>query len=352
MKKKLFKFLIAASVVMVLASVASLAASITIVENSEVINTDTGEVSINFTTSEDMEDTDQITALVCSSEASSEPAEEDVFYIGQNTKGTYKGTLTFGMKKEATPGTTYTLRMSGTGVTTAAEYDFTYGELTREVSVSKTGSGIAELSTDTETGNKLTVEKGTEVKLNITPAIGYYISSLTENGAEKAGSLDAYKGDTYTYTANADAEFTVTFEKITTITDDITEETGMTGVDALTLPEIFKGTDERPALDGTTKDVTVAVVFGQVVSTEKTPVEYGIYLTYQDSGDPVTTQSTKIGPYFKADNKSTQDNQFGVLFSGLKVGTYYAQTYVKYSENDISLGIKVPFAIDTYEPVN
>ena len=349
MKKKFMKFLIAASLITVFASFATLAASITIEENSEVINTATGEVSINFTTSEDMEDTDQITALVCSSEASSEPAEADVFYIDQNTKGTYNGTLTFEMKEEATPGETYTLRMSGTGVANADEYVFTYEDSMRKVTIGETtGNGIVEFSTTAE--NSVTVEKGTEVYLNVTPAIGYYISSIKKNGAEAAGSIDAYRGGTYKYEAFEDAEFTVTFEEITNVTDKITEDTGMTGMDALTLPEIFKGKNEMEDKEGNPKNVTVAVVFGQVES-ERTPVEWGIYLTYQD-GTQVTTQSTKVGPYFKADDKSTQDNQFGVMFSGLNVGEYYAQTYVKYSENDISLGIKVPFAIDTYEPVN
>lgn len=350
MKGKVIKFFVAASVVTVFASVASLAASINIVENSEVVNTVTREVSIDFTTS-DIEDTDQITALVYKTgETNSEPKETDVVYIDQNTKGTYNGTLTFEMKDDVGIGTACTLRMGGTGVTNADEYNFTFGELTRDVSVSKTENGIAELSTDTETGNKLTVKKDTVVKLNITPAIGYYISSIKKNGEQEAGSIDAYKGGIYTYTANADAEFTVTFAKITNVTDEITDKTGMTGVDALTLPEVFKGKHEMPALNGNPKDVTVAVVFGQVVP-DKTPVEYGIYLTYQDSGEPVRTNNAQIGPYFKAKGKS-EDNQFGVLFSGLKVDKYYAQTYVKYGENDISLGIKVPFTVDEYDPVN
>ncbi len=353
MKKKLFKFLITASVVTVFASFASLAASIAIVEDSEEINIDTGEVSINFTTSEDMEDTDQITALVHSSEASSEPAETDVFYIDQNTKGTYNGKLSIKMKEGATPGETYTLRMGGTGVTTPAEYEFEYENSMKTVSVKETENGIAELSTSTESGlSEVTVEKNTKVKLNITPAIGYYISSIKKNDAEEPGSIDAYKGGTYTYTATADAEFTVTFAKITTVTDEIKKETGMTGTDALTLPAVFNGSHTLKDKEGIDKPVNVAIAFGQIDAAEKIPVEWGIYLTYQDTETPVTTMNSKIGPYFKAVDKSETDNQFGVLFSGLKAANYYAQTYVKYSNGDEYFGIKVPFTIEQYDPVN
>mgnify|MGYP003293776877 CR=1 FL=1 len=322
MKKKLFKFLIAASVITIFASFASLAASITIVENSEKINTETGEVSINFTPSEDMKDTDKITALVYKGGTNTEPVDTNVVYIDQNTKSSYNGTLSFKMKEDVESGTACTLRMGGTGVETAAVYDFTYENPT--ISVSKTAgkdNGIAELSAGVQNGDNLTVQQDTEVSLNVTPKIGYYISSVTKNGEAILASFDAYAGGTYTFTAKANTEFEVTFEEITDVTD------------ALTLPEVFKGEDTRPTSGST--PVTVAIAFGQIV-TAKTPVEWGIYLTYQN-GIPVTTKSTKVGPYFKADSKSTQDNQFGVMFSGLKVGKYYAQTYVKYGENNILL---------------
>jgi len=169
MKKKLFKFLIAASVITIFASFASLAASITIVENSEEINAETGEVSINFTTSEDMKDTDKITALVYTPDSTNpEPVDTNVVYIDQNTKSSYNGTLSFKMKEDVESGTACTLRMGGTGVETAAVYDFTYENPT--ISVSKTAgkdNGIAELSAGVQNGDNLTVQQDTEVSLNV-----------------------------------------------------------------------------------------------------------------------------------------------------------------------------------------
>ncbi|MBQ9097733.1 MAG: hypothetical protein IJY55_04985 [Clostridia bacterium] len=334
MKKKLFKFLIAASVITVFASVASLAASITIEENSEVINTETREVSINFTTS-DIADTDQITALVYISDDSG-PADTNIVYIDQNTKSEYGETFSFKMKGDIKDGTQCTLLMGGTGVEQAAEYDFIYGNIPTTVTINETTNGIVEFSTTDK--SSVTVQKNTKVYLNIIPAIGYYIESVKENGTEKAGSIDVYRGGTYTYVASEDAVFTVTFSPITNVTDKITEDTGMTGMDALTLPEVFRGKVNNEA----TEDVAVA--FGQIApNTEKEIVSYGIYLTYENGTD-VTTANPKIGPKFAHTSERSSDNQFGIIFEQLTQGSYFAQTYIEYTDGIVK-GIKVPFTV-------
>ncbi len=338
MNRKLLKFLIAVSVVMVFASFATLAASITI-DSIDELNITTGEVEVSFTAT-DMASTDQITVLVYTpDETNPVPVDTNIVYIDQNSNGTYSGKLNFKMKAGVGVGTKCTLLMGGTGVAEAASYEFIYKEFEVTITVNKTGSGIAEISTDEATGLISAVVPGNKkVKLNITPAIGYYISSVQENGVEKAGSFDAYKGSTYTYTALEDATFEVFFDKIESVSADVTASTGMTGVDALTLPEVFKGKVNNES----TEDVSVA--FGQISPNSGKTIEgYGIYLTYSDGSD-VTTAASGIGPKFPAENKSS-DNQFGIIFEQLKPGSYFAQTYIEYTDGSIVKGIKVPFTV-------
>lgn len=141
MKKKLLKFLIAASVVTVLASVASLAASITI-DSVDEINTTTGDVKVSFTAT-DMSATDQITALVYTPTAqNSGPVDTNIVYIDQNSNGTFSGKLNFKMKAGVASGTNCTLLMGGTGVANAASKEFTYTNFSLGYNVSGTVSGV------------------------------------------------------------------------------------------------------------------------------------------------------------------------------------------------------------------
>ena len=141
MKKKLFKFLIAASVVTVFASVASLAASITI-DSVDEVNTTTGDVKVSFTAT-DMASADQVTALVYTPNAqNSGPVDTNIVYIDQNSNGTYSGKLNFKMKAGVAEGTECTLLMGGTGVATAASTDFTYTTFSLGYNVSGTVSGV------------------------------------------------------------------------------------------------------------------------------------------------------------------------------------------------------------------
>ncbi|MBR3576646.1 MAG: hypothetical protein IKL42_04495 [Clostridia bacterium] len=97
MKKKFMKFLIAASVITVFASFASLAASITI-DSIDEVNTTTGDVKVSFTAT-DMAAADQVTALVFTPTAqNSGPVDTNIVYIDQNSNGTFSGKLNFKMK--------------------------------------------------------------------------------------------------------------------------------------------------------------------------------------------------------------------------------------------------------------
>ncbi|MBR2471194.1 MAG: hypothetical protein IKB55_00785 [Clostridia bacterium] len=141
MKKKIMKFLIAASVVTVFASFASLAASITI-DSVDEVNTTTGDVKVNFTAT-DMAAADQVTALVFTPTAeNSGPVDTNIVYIDQNSNGTFSGKLNFKMKAGVAPGTDCTLLMGGTGVATAASKDFEYTDYISGYNVSGTVSGV------------------------------------------------------------------------------------------------------------------------------------------------------------------------------------------------------------------
>ena len=141
MKKKIMKFLIAASVVTVFASFASLAASITI-DSVDEVNTTTGDVKVSFTAS-DMAAADQVTALVFTPTAeNSGPVDTNIVYIDQNSNGTFSGKLNFKMKAGVAPGTDCTLLMGGTGVATAASKDFEYTDYISGYNVSGTVSGV------------------------------------------------------------------------------------------------------------------------------------------------------------------------------------------------------------------
>lgn len=141
MKKKFMKFLIAASVITVFASFASLAASITI-DSIDEVNTTTGDVKVSFTAT-DMAAADQVTALVFTPTAqNSGPVDTNIVYIDQNSNGTFSGKLNFKMKAGVEAGTDCTLLMGGTGVATAASKDFTYTTFSLGYNVSGTVSGV------------------------------------------------------------------------------------------------------------------------------------------------------------------------------------------------------------------
>lgn len=141
MKRKLMKFLVAASVVTVFASFASLAASITI-DSVDEVNTTTGDVKVSFTAT-DMAAADQVTALVFTPTAqNSGPVDTNIVYIDQNSNGTFSGKLNFKMKADVVPGTDCTLLMGGTGVATAASKEFKYTDYSSGYNVSGTVSGV------------------------------------------------------------------------------------------------------------------------------------------------------------------------------------------------------------------
>lgn len=141
MKKKFMKFLIAASVITVFASFASLAASITI-DSIDEVNTTTGDVKVSFTAT-DMAAADQVTALVFTPTAqNSGPVDTNIVYIDQNSNGTYSGKLNFKMKAGVAENTECTLLMGGTGVATAASKDFEYTDYVSGYNVSGTVSGV------------------------------------------------------------------------------------------------------------------------------------------------------------------------------------------------------------------
>lgn len=198
------------------------------------------------------------------------------------------------------------------------------------LSINTPANGVATLSATTVAG-------GQTADLTVIPAVGYYISSVMAGEANLASSFDAYRGGTIKYAPTADTAITVTFAEINNVTEDVTTSTGMTGVDALTLPEVFRGKVNNEDV----KDVSVA--FGQIApATGREVVGYGIYLTYDD-GRLVTTMAQGIGPKFPAERKSS-DNQFGIIFEQLKPGSYNAQTYIEYIDG-IVYGIKVPFTV-------
>ena len=199
------------------------------------------------------------------------------------------------------------------------------------LSINTPANGVATLS-------ETTVAGGQSADLTVIPAVGYYISSVMAGEANLASSFDAYRGGTIKYAPTADTAITVTFAEINNVTEDVTTSTGMTGVDALTLPEVFRGKVNNEDV----KDVSVA--FGQIApNAGKTVAGYGIYLTKADGSD-VTTAAPSIGPKFAAKSISPE-NQFGIIFEQIKPGSYNAQTYIEYTDGSIVLGIKVPFTV-------
>ena len=226
------------------------------------------------------------------------------------------------------------------GSTTVQPNDATYFSLysfdpsgldSFNISVSPTTNGVATLSATKVAG-------GQSTDLTVIPAVGYYISSVMAGEANLASSFDAYRGGTIKYAPTADTAITVTFAEINNVTEDVTTSTGMTGVDALTLPEVFRGKVNNEDV----KDVSVA--FGQIApNAGKTVAGYGIYLTKADGSD-VTTAAPSIGPKFAAKSISPE-NQFGIIFEQIKPGSYNAQTYIEYTDGSIVLGIKVPFTV-------
>ena len=203
------------------------------------------------------------------------------------------------------------------------------------LSINTPANGIATLSETTVAGGKST-------DLTVIPAVGYYIESVMAGSSNITSSFDAYRGGTIEYTPTANTAITVTFAEIENVTEDVTTSTGMTGVDALTLPEVFRGKVNNEA----TEDVSIA--FGQVAPNGgKEVAGYGIYLTNFDGSD-VTTAAPSIGPKFAAKTISA-DNQFGIIFEQIKAGSYFAQTYIEYKDGSIVLGIKVPFTVANKE---
>ena len=200
------------------------------------------------------------------------------------------------------------------------------------LSVNTPANGVAELGSTTVAGGQSTT-------LTVIPAVGYYIDSVMAGATNIASSFDAYRGGSINYTPTANTDITVTFAAIENVTEDVTTATGMTGVDAHTLPEVFRGKADAEA----TEDVSVA--FGQIApNAGKTIKGYGIYLTNSDGSD-VTTAAPSIGPKFAAKTIS-DDNQFGIIFEQIKAGSYFAQTYIEYTDGSIVFGIKVPFTVE------
>lgn len=199
------------------------------------------------------------------------------------------------------------------------------------LSINTPANGVATLADTVVAGGQSTT-------ITVTPAVGYYISSVMAGEANITSSFDAYRGGSAQYTPTASTAITVTFAKIETVNSEITAATGMTGPDASTLPEVFRGKIN----DGDAENVSVA--FGQIEpNVGKTIKGYGIYLT-KSNGDDVTTMKPGVGPKFPAESKSA-DNQFGIIFEQLKAGSYNAQTYIEYTDGSIVLGIKVPFTV-------
>ncbi|MBR2471195.1 MAG: hypothetical protein IKB55_00790 [Clostridia bacterium] len=232
-------------------------------------------------------------------------------------------------------GTMMTLNLSTSVSSTANPDIFSFdasGLDSYNLSINTPENGIAELFATT-------VKGGEKVTLNVTPAIGYYIDSVMAGEANITSSVvDVYRGGEIEYAPTADTAFTVTFAEIV-VDNDVTTSTGMTGVDALTLPEVFKGKVNNEAVE----DVSIA--FGQVApATGREMVGYGIYLTYADDSSDVTTMKPGVGPKFAANSKSA-DNQFGIIFEQLRPGSYNAQTYIEYTDG-IVYGIKVPFTVE------
>lgn len=199
------------------------------------------------------------------------------------------------------------------------------------ISINTPANGITDISATQVAG-------GQSVGVTAIPAVGYYISNVMAGTANITSSFDAYLGGTIQYTPTANTDITVTFAEIESVNSDVTASTGMTGVDARTLPEVFRGKADNEAAD----DVSVA--FGQIApNSGKTVKGYGIYLTYADGRD-VTTAAPSIGPKFAAKTISA-DNQFGIIFEQIKAGSYFAQTYIEYTDGSTVFGIKVPFTV-------
>lgn len=199
------------------------------------------------------------------------------------------------------------------------------------LSINTPANGVATLS-------ETTVAGGQSADLTVIPAVGYYISSVMAGETNITSSFDAYRGGTIEYTPTANTAITVAFAELENVTEDVTTSTGMTGVDALTLPEVFRGKVDNEAIE----DVSIA--FGQIAPNGgKEVAGYGIYLTNSDGSD-VTTAAPSIGPKFAAKSISA-DNQFGIIFEQIKPGSYFAQTYIEYTDGSIVLGIKVPFTV-------
>lgn len=193
MKKKFMKFLIAASVITVFASFASLAASITI-DSIDEVNTTTGDVKVRFTAT-DMAAADQVTALVFTPTAqNSGPVDTNIVYIDQNSNGTFSGKLNFKMKAGVEAGTDCTLLMGGTGVATAASKDFEYTDYVSGYNVSGTVSGV----TVTEYSDSDLLEMMFGDKAS---TYGFTINLKSIDQSEILQVADvAYNGSVFTYT--------------------------------------------------------------------------------------------------------------------------------------------------------
>lgn len=183
---------------------------------------------------------------------------------------------------------------------------------TVHVTVTKTGNGMVRINDqETETA---TVEKGTDVKLELIPAKGAYIQTLTVNGESRT----VKKGETYQESLPADEDITVSVTFVQEYTVTVTADEGgevLLDGEAITEKTCEEGTEvelsvaadddyqiESVTINGTQEDITDTAGFTKKLTVDKDTTivvkfirVYTVTVTYDSQHGTVETDPAAQG---------------------------------------------------------
>ena len=183
---------------------------------------------------------------------------------------------------------------------------------TVNVTVTKTGNGLVRIN-DQETETS-TVEKGGDVKLELTPAKGAYIQELTVKGEPRT----VKKGETFQETLTADEDITVSVTFVQEYTVTVTADKGgnvLLDGEAVTEKTYKEGTEvelsvaadddyqiESIAIDGTQEDIADTASFTKKLTVDKDTTiavkfirVYTVTVTYDSQHGTVETDPAAQG---------------------------------------------------------
>ena len=240
-----------------------------------------------------------------------DPTEKSAsaLYIEGSNDYTY-GTAADDEETLAAPTFTYTGSDIPAGPAAPATYNVTVADYV---------NGVIKYDAETLEG----LEADTVINFDITPYIGYALSSFKVNDEEMVASVVNGK---FALTVAEDATIAATFEEIAVSDEEATTGKIYTAEKIYSVPADDTAENEK---DRGASQIT----FGKAVAVEgKVPHTMGVYVEYKngDAWADLKTKGTGFGPKFGALNPI--NNQFGIRIFGMDAGTYRVKTYVEYKD--------------------